>query len=443
MNINHLLKHSKSYELLRKYTAFCFSLFYKEIVIINKNNVPESGPVIFAPNHQNALMDALAIICTSGKQPVFMARADIFKKRMIASILHFLKIIPVYRIRDGKEELANNEESFRVAKEVLINRQYVGIMPEGNHGSQRRLRPLKKGIARLALEVQSTIGKSIPVKIIPVGIEYSHYVNFRSEILVIYGQPIEVSDFLDDYTRNQTKAINLLRERLAAEMKVYMLNIDSDGYYSLISKLIILYVNTLKKKLEAGDSFYDKFQVEKIISDRLISISTTSKDQLEQLLPLVNEYETIKKKLRLNDEVLEPGTRFSKSYYFDIIRYAFFLVFAVSGAILNFIPAVIIKYLSSNVKDLQFQSSFKFALGLLILPLYYLTMLALHIPVFTKVIIIFSMPVLGVLSFDYTKSLIRFCYRLRYDKLKKDNNLELIRIIGLRGQIIRILETII
>src|SRR6266498_554685 len=114
MNQRHLYKYSISYALLKKYVNVIHSLFYSEICIINPENVPDKGPVIFAPNHQNALMDALAILLLVDKQPVFMARADIFKQKTVGAILNFLKIIPVFRIRDGASNLANNTQSFGI-----------------------------------------------------------------------------------------------------------------------------------------------------------------------------------------------------------------------------------------------------------------------------------------------------------------------------------------
>ena len=49
-------------------------------------NINPDDHLIFAPNHQNALMDALAVLFTHKGQPVFLARADIFKKKAIASV---------------------------------------------------------------------------------------------------------------------------------------------------------------------------------------------------------------------------------------------------------------------------------------------------------------------------------------------------------------------
>lgn len=441
--MKHLFKNSKSYALLRRYTVFCHNLFYNEISVINKENVPENEPVIFAPNHQNALMDALAIICTLNKQTIFMARADIFKNKLVRNILYFLKIIPVYRIRDGIDQLGNNEESFNLVLQLLEHKKCIGIMPEGNHGDQRRLRPLKKGIARFAVQVQATFGKSEFLKIIPVGIDYSQYTAFRSKILIIYGEPIEVSNFLDIYALSPLKAINLLRERLTKEMKEYMLNIDSDVYYNLICKLTKMYVPRLKKKLEAGDSYYDYFQVEKIISDKLVTVSKTNKEQLEQLKPAVEEYISMLKNLRLDEDVFESDPNPWKTFYFDVIRYTVFMVFALAGTLFHLLPAIIIKYLSSSVKDTQFQSSFKFVLGMVIFPIYYLSMLALPIPIFTKIFIILLMPILGVLSYDYFLSLKRWRKRWRYYNLKVDNHSELVRVTKIRGYIIEILDRLI
>jgi 1-acyl-sn-glycerol-3-phosphate acyltransferase len=443
MNILHLIKYSKSYNLLRRYTTFWHSLFYKEIVVVNKEIVSDNESVIFAPNHQNALMDALAIICTLKIQPVFMARADIFKKKAIANLLYFFKIIPVYRIRDGIDQLQNNDESFNLALQVLQNRNCVGIMPEGNHGDQHRLRPLKKGLSRFALQVQEKFIQSGSLKIIPVGIDYSHYTNFRSKILVIYGNPIVVSDFMEVYAQNPQKGMSLLREQLAREMKSVIINIDSDEYYNLICTLTDIYLNTLKIKLEAGNSFYEDFQVKKIISDKLVTISKTDRESLESLLPLVNEYISGMQRLNLTNEVFEMGPFKSTDLYFDVIRYTFFLPFAVAGILFHLVPAIIIKYLSVRVKDTQFQSSVKFVLYMVLFPLYYFIILALRFPIYTKILVLLIMPVLGILSYDFLIALKRSWNEWRYNKFRRENNSGLNRLIELRKKIIKMMDILI
>ena len=92
---------SKRYGVLKQITGFIHHLFYRRIFVHGIENIPTDKPVIFAPNHQNALMDPLIILYTTPFQTYFLARADIFKRPMLRKLFTFFKMLPVYRIRDG------------------------------------------------------------------------------------------------------------------------------------------------------------------------------------------------------------------------------------------------------------------------------------------------------------------------------------------------------
>ena len=156
------------YTLLKAYEKFAFKRFYRHVQIIDRKNIPFDGQYILTPNHQNALMDALAVLNFCGSNPVFMARADIFRKKRQAKILRFLKILPIYRIRDGASELSRNEEIFESARTILGDHVPVCLMPERKHGDKRRLQPLVKGTMRIAFRAQESFGKEKGVKIVPV-----------------------------------------------------------------------------------------------------------------------------------------------------------------------------------------------------------------------------------------------------------------------------------
>ena len=109
---SHMKNWSLGYQLLRYYVRFALWLSHKRIVVIGRKQIPHGKPIIFAANHQNALMDSLSIVCTNPSQSVWLARADIFKSKLARPILRFLKMTPVYRMRDGKDSLSNNEQVF-------------------------------------------------------------------------------------------------------------------------------------------------------------------------------------------------------------------------------------------------------------------------------------------------------------------------------------------
>ncbi|MGM0505092.1 MAG: 1-acyl-sn-glycerol-3-phosphate acyltransferase, partial [Bacteroidota bacterium] len=260
-------KKKLGYTILRPYVDFVTKIYFRTTVH-NFNNIPKDDNIIFAPNHQNALMDALAILATVKTEPVFLARADIFKKKSIAKILTFLKILPIYRIRDGKESLKNNEQIFQKTVDVLKNKNGLVILPEGNHAGLRKLRTLKKGISRIAFEAEEVNNFTLDIKIVPVGLDWTHYSNFRSRLFVNFGQPISVSDYYEEYKNNPPRGMNLLRERIAEELKKYMIHIESDDYYEMFDIIRYLYLPQMIKKMGLKNSKqpYNFYAQKKIIN---------------------------------------------------------------------------------------------------------------------------------------------------------------------------------
>ncbi len=111
MGKSNIERFSKRYAVLKSILKIWHNnFFYRRVIVLGRDNIDPNDNLIFAPNHQNALMDALAVLFTLKGQPVFLARADIFKKRFIASILYSFKLLPVYRIRDGFGTLKENDD---------------------------------------------------------------------------------------------------------------------------------------------------------------------------------------------------------------------------------------------------------------------------------------------------------------------------------------------
>ncbi|NJK96064.1 MAG: hypothetical protein HC905_15185 [Bacteroidales bacterium] len=417
MNSDHFCRFSRFYAILKKITSFYHSLYYEEIHIENAGNVPVDDPVIFTPNHQNALMDALAIIYTLDKQPVFMARADIFKKDTLKKILTSLKIIPVYRIRDGIESLSNNDSSFEYAFQVLKHRGAVGIMPEGNHGEQRRLRPLKKGVARLAIQSQELLEKEQSIKIIPVGLDFTHYQNFRSNMLVIYGEPVNVRDYLEEYRANPAKGLQSIRNRIGDELKKVMIHIDSDEYYDTIYDAKELYSHHHRVQ---WTNHYGKFLLEKKLTDILTDTAKTNPVQLITMKEKMDQLNLLSSQLGLKPWVFSwKSPRNMESWLSDFGRYMVFAPVFICAALFHAIPFAVSEYYSNKVKDKQFVSSMRFVLSFLAYLIWYLIFLAFPVSIIIKVILVITMPVLGVMSYDYWDSLKKIRVKANFLLLKR------------------------
>lgn len=184
------------YLFLRPYVDWLFRRSYRRFRYVGKENIPTDGAVIFAPNHSNALCDAMAILGIDKRQKVFVARADIFKDPKKAKILNWLKIMPINRVRDGLEEVRHNDETINKAVDTLRDGVPFCIFAEGTHHPDRTLLPLNKGIFRIALQANETFGEEKPVYIVPVGIEYGDYFHLWDSVTVTIGEPIDVTAFV-------------------------------------------------------------------------------------------------------------------------------------------------------------------------------------------------------------------------------------------------------
>lgn len=399
---------SLRYRILKIYTTFVHWIFYRRIEVKFRDRIPHDRPVLLAPNHQNPLMDAMAPLLTSRRDPVFLARADIFKNKFVASILRFLKILPVYRIRDGAGELGKNEAVFQEAMEVLMRKRCpVCIMPEGNHGNMRRLRPLVKGIFRVAFQVQEAYGDQPGVVIVPVGIDYSKYSIFRGKLFIQFGEPLEVSEYFPAYLENQAKALNMIRSRLAEEMRKYMIDIRSEDHYEMYMLLRSVYNDDMRKQTgHVKNTLYHRLLADQQMIEKLYEIEQKESEKIEALDELCTSYREGVELLGMRDWLFKHP-RYS---WISLILAGFGMIACLPlflyGTITNYFPYWFTGSVTKKIRDPQFQSTFKFVVGLILFPVYYLVLfilvwIILAKPGWIKWAFIMSMPVTGFFAHAY------------------------------------------
>lgn len=362
------------YWLLQRYAKLCFNLYYRKVEVVNLHNIPANQPVILAPNHQNALMDAMVLVCNTPYQNVFLARADIFKGRRLIRFLTFLNIMPIYRIRDGIENVKKNDVVFEKTLQVLLNRRSpLCLFAEGNHGDKRRLRSLVKGLFRIALQAQAKCGPDPAVKIIPIGYDYGHYQHFRSTLFVNIGEPIEVSDFMGTYLENPVQAINLLKDRFAVALSRQMVDIQTEEYYDLYMRLREIFNQEMRTALNIHDStLYGKFRADKVMIDNLNKELDSNPSGIAQLDTMVKQYWQALQHTGLRDWVIGHGKYTLPPLLLATLVKILLLPVFLFGWVNNYLPYWFAGSRTKNIKDPQFHSSFKYVVGMIAFPLWYL-----------------------------------------------------------------------
>lgn len=283
---------SIGYELLHPVSAIATHSHYQRTVIRGRENLPREGSYIIAPCHQNALMEPMAMLATLPNRIVFLARADIFQKPAVNAFLTFLKILPVYRIRDGKSSLAKNEAIFAQSKQVLLNGVPLCLMAEGRHNDRHQLLPLVKGMFRIAGETQRELGDT-PLYIVPTGIDFDHYEEPYSNLVVNIGKPIPVQPFMEQFEADEPVALNQMRERLAVALKQQMHHVESKEYYEEVYALCHILNPSWRKATHRRNSAWGRFATRCDIAQHYAAIVDVHAEQPDTAVTLAREYLTL------------------------------------------------------------------------------------------------------------------------------------------------------
>ena len=179
------------YEFVKIIARIAFKFYCRNLRLNKKELLKMDGPLLLSVNHPNSFLDAI-ILCTLIDKPVYsLARGDVFKNNFVAKILLSLKLLPVYRVSEGVENLDENYKTFDQCKAIFKQNGIVLIFSEGKCVNEWHLRPLKKGTARLAI---SSWEDDIPLKVLPVGINYNSFRKVGKNVHLFFGEFITKKD---------------------------------------------------------------------------------------------------------------------------------------------------------------------------------------------------------------------------------------------------------
>ena len=152
-----------------------------------RDNVPRTGPVIFASNHLS-FIDSIAIPVASPRPVHFLAKSTYFEKWASRQFFTAIGAIPVER---GAGQAAL--DALDQQRALLEDGRAVALYPEGTRSLDGRLYKGRTGVAFLALQTGAPV---VPVgligtdKVMPVGAKVP---STRERITVRFGEPLDLS----------------------------------------------------------------------------------------------------------------------------------------------------------------------------------------------------------------------------------------------------------
>jgi 1-acyl-sn-glycerol-3-phosphate acyltransferase len=165
--------------------------FFREIEIIGQEHIPQTGAVILAPTHRTR-WDSLLISYAVGPYVTGRnLRVMVTKPEMQGIQGWFLRRLGCFPIDTTKLGIG----SIRHSVDLLHQGEMLTIYPEGNLFRDGKLHPLKKGLARIAMQSVS-LKPDLDLKIIPISLDYEDLIpKFRDRVTVNIGKPLQVQDY--------------------------------------------------------------------------------------------------------------------------------------------------------------------------------------------------------------------------------------------------------
>lgn len=368
MGINKVDQKSIKYRILWYAIKFWHHIiYYQKIEIANQDRVPATGAVVFTPNHQNALMDALALLFSLKRTVVFLARADIFRKKALAEVLYFLRILPVFRPRDGQGEVKKNLETFDKTSEVLKKNLGLVIFPEGTHTDKQSLLPLKKGFVKIAFQTEEANDFQLGIQLIPIAITYSNYEQCRSVLSINFGKPIDLAPYHEAYLEHPAKAYNSIRDEVSHALKQNMIHINDDEYYEVTEYLMETFTTTVLGK----DSQHHRILDGRIFLERFQSWRSKNPDSFETLYQKTKDFLSFNMSFKARQKTIWPKWSLSR-WMLNTLIFILCTPLILPALALQLPNYLIADIPSLKIKDHQFHSTFRFVIGFLIVPVIYL-----------------------------------------------------------------------
>jgi len=355
--------------LLVRLFRFAIEIFYRRVEVAGLERVPGDAAMIFAVNHPNGLIDPLFILGYAPRDVSFLAKAPLFRYPLIGWFVKQLDSIPVYRKQDKVS--GSNELTFAKAREILNRGGGIAIFPEGTTHSDARLHELKTGAARIAL------GASVDkLAIVPAGIYYSAKGTFRSDALVVFGDPIWVrskgfSPSLSSTTTEEGRAegrptfgepapeeVEQLTSAIEHGLAAVTLQADSRAAMELVEKAEAIFSDrtdvtgefALRKQFVAGYHYLREHDL-----DRLARLESEVTRFVEEL-----------GRAKLEPHELVPRFRMS-----TVVRVVVQLPLAFAGALLHYPTYRLVGFLAKKFSagESEMMGTIKFIGALLFFPL--------------------------------------------------------------------------
>lgn len=197
------MKASYQYKISRITLYLLFKILFG-LRIEGLSNIPESGPVIIAPNHRSNYDPPLVGCCVSTREIYCLAKSGLFTLKIATWFLKSINVIPINLKNPGIGTM-------RRFINLLGNGKIVMLFPEGTRSKTNEFLKAQPGVGFLSIKMNAPV--------IPTLIEGT-YESMRRHFFRI--SPLRVKFGAPIYPENEIRSIKdaqKLSDRILEEVK--------------------------------------------------------------------------------------------------------------------------------------------------------------------------------------------------------------------------------
>lgn len=355
------------YHFLKVLVGFALRIFYKRIYITGKENIKTDKAQLIACNHPAGFLEPLIMACYFPKDLYFLVRGDLFEKKWLRPILTSTHQLPIFRFKDGFSKLRKNSQTVDASTQVLLDKKNLLIFVEGSTDNSKKLRPLKKGIARIAFQALDE-NPDLDLEILPVGINFTLESRYNEEVMLRVGTPIKVKDYYKKYKEDKIQGYENILADLYTAMKKNVIHIDDDNNLNAFESL----VNIPRKDHSCHGALPvtirtdERLNSEINLANNINRLDSTEHDSIKSHFEKINSGSS--NSSHSFSQVSKP-----KAKIIDILLLIFGFVPAFIGALLHLLPILGgYIFMKLKVKQKEFKSAILFVVTLIFLLLLYI-----------------------------------------------------------------------
>ena len=420
------------YYLMKPLVQVALRVFFRRVEVRRPERLALPGPLLVAVNHPNTLMDPLLVAAHMPRPVAFLAKSTFFRNPILKAIFESTNCLPIYRRQDAEADAAASGQVLNAARLHALNEaafgkcyDYLGqgralmIFPEGTSFSERKLRPLKGGAARIALGAEARHGFRLGLHVLPVGLNYFDPTRFRSDVLLNVAPPIAVAAYAAAYAADPDAAADALTADIQRALE-WRLVISRDAAGDALAQQI---ERTFGDHLNPDDdpgTLYDNFQLSRALLQALPWAEQHFPERLTAARAQFAAYLADLHRYGLTDEALDSQRRGSIVGLLNLVLGAPVWLY---GVLNNYLPYILPSMVAKRAtKEAEFVAPIMLVMGMITFPLAYTLQAAavqhwLTHDWWLTALYVLSLPFTGFYALGYWNTLAARLRRLRAAQL--------------------------